>query len=63
MRDLLIAVLAVLAMEGLGCVSAPRAKQPDESRRTPVNAGIPAELRQSGPTAPQAETRAEMEWR
>ncbi len=63
MRVLLFAALAVIAMDGLGCASAPRAKQPDESRRTPVNAGIPAELRRGGATTAPSKKPADVEWR
>ncbi len=63
MRELLFAVLAAMAMEGAGCASTPKAKQPDESRRTPVNASIPAELRQGGATTPPSKKSADVEWR
>ena len=59
MRGRVMAILVATALEALGCASGPKPKQPDESRRTPVNADVPAEL----PQGRAAKKPTEVEWR
>jgi type IV conjugative transfer system TraN protein involved in mating pair stabilization len=62
------ALLLLLALAA-GCASAPGPKQPDLSRRVPVNRTIPTEVQASvsgGREAPEAKQRhreGEVEWR
>jgi hypothetical protein len=52
-----------MELVGPGCATAPKAKQPDERRRTPVNAEIPAELRQGRDPVRSTKNPTEVEWR
>jgi hypothetical protein len=47
MRRSVLAVALLMAL--LACATPPRPKAPDQSRRTPVNKTVPAELRENRP--------------
>ncbi len=60
-------VAGIVAVLATACVSAPSPKEPDESRRVPVNRVVPAELTPEKPArkAVQKERAdgGEVEWR